>query len=162
MAITGDAASVLEDFIQDGMLSSFISSLVGMLTITIGANLPGEIVHLYQEMGAKDQAQEKYRHDNASREAKIQKFIKLNGARKVNPDEEAHCTAIRANFAAMEVLQDEQVALSEKICLLVSPLSLPDFCFCQSYNYTYLLPYLRSLFVSSLHPFYHLFPPPLL
>ena len=84
------------------------------------ANLPGEIVHLLEEIEAKDQAQQKYRRDNASRDAKIEKFIKLNGLRKVNPDEEAHLAAIRANFDAMETLQDEKIALSEKACLLVS------------------------------------------
>ena len=90
-----------------------------MLTNTTVANLPGEIVHLLEEIEAKDQSQQKHRRDNALREAKIQKFLKLNGAGKVNPDEEAHCAAINANYDEMEILQDEKVALSNKASLLV-------------------------------------------
>lgn len=96
-----DAASVLEQFVQDV------------------ANLPAEIAHLLEEIQAKDRVVQECRNVIATRDSSIQKFLKLNGASQPNPKEEGYCKNVTANFDKAQIVQEEKVGLSEKAALLL-------------------------------------------
>ena len=61
-----------------------------------------------------------------SRDASLQKFIKLNGSLVQNPNEECYSKIIQQNMDKAQVLQEEKIALSEKaaslVCASLSPL----------------------------------------
>ncbi|KAL8695635.1 MAG: hypothetical protein Q9224_003274, partial [Gallowayella concinna] len=101
MALAEDAASVLEEFVQNV------------------ANLPAEIAHLLEEIHAKDRVVQECRTDAASRDASIQKFLKTNGARQLNPKEEPYSKAILSNYEKAQLYQDEKIALSDRATLLL-------------------------------------------
>ncbi|KAM0797892.1 hypothetical protein BDR22DRAFT_429739 [Usnea florida] len=101
MAMAEDAASVLEQFVQDV------------------ANLPAEIAHLLEEIQAKDRVVQECRNVIATRDGSIQKFLKLNGAGQPNPKEEGYCKNVMANFDKAQIVQEEKVGLSEKAALLL-------------------------------------------
>lgn len=101
MAMAEDAASVLEQFVQDV------------------ANLPAEIVHLLEEIEAKDRIIQECRNAVNSHDSSIQKFIKLNGAGQVNPKEDVYCKTIISNLNRAQTVQEEKVCLSEKAAHLL-------------------------------------------
>lgn len=88
------------------------------------ANVPPELAHLYEEMEAKDRVMQECKHTIARLDGSIQKFLKMNGARQVNPKEEGYVQTISSNFDKLERIQDEKVALSEKAAILVSSTTL--------------------------------------
>ncbi|KAF2755354.1 hypothetical protein EJ05DRAFT_502822 [Pseudovirgaria hyperparasitica] len=96
MAVPDDPAAVLEHFINDV------------------ANLPAEIAHLYEEMEAKEQLIAECKATIASRDASLQKFIKLNGCIPTNPKEELYEKVIMESYAKAEVLMRERQKLAEK------------------------------------------------
>ncbi|KAH8721559.1 inhibitor of growth proteins N-terminal histone-binding-domain-containing protein [Phaeosphaeriaceae sp. PMI808] len=101
MAVTEDAATVLEQFIHDV------------------ANLPAEITHLYEEMQAKDQQIQELRAAIQQRDNSLQKFIKLNGSLLQNPKEDPYSKTILQNYERAQVLQEEKIGLSEKAAALM-------------------------------------------
>ncbi|KAL2864932.1 putative PHD finger domain protein [Aspergillus lucknowensis] len=96
-----DCASVLEQFVHDV------------------ANLPAEITHLMEEIQAKDKVIQDCRAIINSRDASIQKFIKLNGSLTPNPKEEQYSKLVLQNIDRSQQLQDEKIQLSEKACVLL-------------------------------------------
>ncbi|KAL4917121.1 inhibitor of growth proteins N-terminal histone-binding-domain-containing protein [Aspergillus aurantiobrunneus] len=96
-----DCASVLEQFVHDV------------------ANLPAEITHLMEEIQAKDKIIQDCRSTINSRDASIQKFIKLNGSLTPNPKEEQYSKAVLQNIDRSQQIQDEKIHLSEKACILL-------------------------------------------
>ncbi|KAL4901754.1 hypothetical protein BDW74DRAFT_69652 [Aspergillus multicolor] len=96
-----DCASVLEQFVHDV------------------ANLPLEINHLMEEIQAKDKIIQDCRTIINSRDANIQKFIKLNGSLTPNPKEEQYSKIVLQNLDKSSQLQDEKILLSEKACILL-------------------------------------------
>ncbi|KAI4249706.1 MAG: hypothetical protein L6R40_000495 [Gallowayella cf. fulva] len=101
MALAEDAASVLEEFVQNV------------------ANLPAEIAHLLEEIQAKDRVVQECRSNAASRDASIQKFLKTNGARQTNPKDEPYSKVILSNYDKAQLYQDEKIGLSERAALLL-------------------------------------------
>ena len=125
MAMAEDAASVLEQFIQDGEFPSRSSkSLVKedkeISDSLLVANLPAEIAHLLEEIQAKDRVIQECRNTIIARDGSIQKFLKANGAGQPNPKEETYAKNIVANFDKAQIVQEEKVGLSEKAAHLVS------------------------------------------
>ncbi|KAL2841491.1 inhibitor of growth proteins N-terminal histone-binding-domain-containing protein [Aspergillus pseudodeflectus] len=96
-----DCASVLEQFVHDV------------------ANLPAEINHLMEEIQAKDKIIQDCRAVINSKDASIQKFIKLNGSLTPNPKEEQYSKTILQSLDRSQQLQDEKIHLSEKACILL-------------------------------------------
>ncbi|KAI4120283.1 MAG: hypothetical protein LQ338_007130, partial [Usnochroma carphineum] len=101
MALAEDAASVLEEFVQNV------------------ANLPAEIAHLLEEIQAKDRIVQDCRSNAASRDASIQKFFKANGAGQVNPKEEPYSVAILAAYDKAQIYQEEKLGLSDRAAALL-------------------------------------------
>ncbi|KAL8957642.1 MAG: hypothetical protein Q9183_006004, partial [Haloplaca sp. 2 TL-2023] len=101
MALAEDAASVLEDFVQNV------------------ANLPAEIAHLLEEIQAKDRVVQECRTTAASRDGSIQKFVKTNGAHQVNPKEEGYSKIILASYDKAQTFQEEKIALSDRAAILL-------------------------------------------
>ncbi len=114
-----DAASVLEQFVQDGKYLGNSCCLYKINVPYAVANLPAEIAHLLEEIQAKDRVVQECRNIIATRDNSIQKFLKLNGAGQPNPKEEGYCKNVVANFDKAQVVQEEKVGLSEKAALLV-------------------------------------------
>ncbi|KAL4779422.1 inhibitor of growth proteins N-terminal histone-binding-domain-containing protein [Aspergillus varians] len=96
-----DCASVLEQFVHDV------------------ANIPAEINHLMEEIQAKDKIIQDCRATINSRDASIQKFIKLNGSLTPNPKEEQYSKVVLQSLDRSQQLQDEKIFLSEKACILL-------------------------------------------
>lgn len=96
-----DCATVLEQFVHDV------------------ANLPLEINHLMEEIQAKDKIMQESRAIINSRDASLQKFVKLNGSLAPNAKEEQYEKAVLENLDKSMLLQDEKVQLSEKACVLL-------------------------------------------
>ena len=130
MAIAEDAASVLEQFVQDGnKRHSSLINTINSLIIAV-ANLPAEIAHLLEEIEAKDRVMQECRHVINARDTSIQKFQKLNGTSQPNPKEDAYAKTVFSNYDKAHIIQDEKVALTEKASILVSPHSLPITPYC--------------------------------
>ena len=101
MALAEDAASVLEQFIQDV------------------ANLPAEIAHLLEEIQAKDSTIEDCKKAIDKRDLSIQKQLKANGmATPVTHDKMLvdHCLG---QYDKAQALQKEKCSLSEKATMLL-------------------------------------------
>ncbi|KAL4930502.1 putative PHD finger domain protein [Aspergillus undulatus] len=96
-----DCASVLEQFVHDV------------------ANLPAEINHLMEEIQAKDKIMQDCRTLINSRDASIQKHIKVNGSLSSHPKEEQYSKVILQNLDRSSQIQDEKIQLSEKACILL-------------------------------------------
>lgn len=127
-----DAASVLEQFIQDGKAP--VPSKPPFSTVyqqqsekQAVANLPAEIAHLLEEIQAKDRIVEECRNTITARDSSIQKYHKANGASSLYPKEEAYVANITANYEKAETVQQEKIALAERSTHLVSllPISQP-------------------------------------
>lgn len=119
MAMAEDAASVLEQFVQDGI--SYPQKSVkpcSNFSHTV-ANLPAEIHHLLEEIAAKDRVVEECKSQITTRDGSIQKFVKTSGAGQPNPKEEGYCKAVMTQYDRAQVIQEEKVGLSEKAALLV-------------------------------------------
>ncbi|EAS33451.3 PHD finger domain-containing protein [Coccidioides immitis RS] len=101
MSHTEDCSTVLEQFVHDV------------------ANLPAEINHLMEEIQAKDKIIQECRAIINSRDASLQKFIKLNGSHSLNPKEESYSSTILQNMDRCQTLQDEKIALSEKAAVIL-------------------------------------------
>lgn len=130
MAMTEDAASVLEQFVQDGEpLFVIIKVFMNTYSVYAVANLPAEIVHLLEEIEAKDRIIQECRNVINSHDSSIQKFVKLNGAGNVNPKEDVYCKTIVSNFNRAQTLQEEKIGLSDKAAHLVSILPFPGILF---------------------------------
>lgn len=98
-----DAASVLEQFVQDV------------------ANLPAEIAHLLEEIQAKDQAVVKLRKDINKNDTSIQQHLKSQDFNCSNPHpkDKVYCDAVCSYFDKAQTAQNEKVALSDKAALLL-------------------------------------------
>ncbi|KAL9043349.1 MAG: hypothetical protein Q9214_003464, partial [Letrouitia sp. 1 TL-2023] len=83
------------------------------------ANLPAEIAHLLEEIQAKDQVVQECRTAAAARDNSLQKFLKINGARTLDPKEEPYSKIILSNYEKAQAVQDEKIGLSEKAALLL-------------------------------------------
>ena len=101
MATTEDCASVLEQFIQDV------------------ANLPAEINHMMEEIQAKDREMQKHQTSVNAKDGAIQKHIKLNSSLVPHPKEQEYRKMIEDHYVAMQKIQDQKIALSDKACLLL-------------------------------------------
>ena len=121
-----DAASVLEQFVQDGKIPRQALLYSRRQQFRIVANLPAEIAHLLEEIHAKDQVVQECRNTIATRDNSIQKFVKLNGTGLPNPKEEGYCKLVKDNFERAKALQEEKCTLAEKQALLVSLPSSPS------------------------------------
>ncbi|KAL8667348.1 MAG: hypothetical protein Q9168_007287, partial [Polycauliona sp. 1 TL-2023] len=101
MALAEDAASVLEEFVQNV------------------ANLPAEMAHLLEEIQAKDRVVQDCRSNVASRDTSIQKFLKINGAGQANPKDDHHSKAILADYDKAKTYQEEKISISDRAALLL-------------------------------------------
>lgn len=101
MAMTEDAATVLEDWVQ-----------------TV-ANLPAEIQHVLEEIQAKDRVAQDHRSKISTYDVGLQKHVKANGCGQANPKEDAACKAVSALYEKTHVLQEEKVGLSERAATLL-------------------------------------------
>ncbi|KAI4233261.1 MAG: hypothetical protein LQ352_008269, partial [Teloschistes flavicans] len=93
MALAEDAASVLEEFVQNA--------------------------HVLEEIQAKDRTVQDCRSQAASRDASIQKFVKLNGVSQVNPKEEQYSKTILANYDKAHTFQEEKIGLADRAAILL-------------------------------------------
>ncbi len=91
-----DAAAVLDDFVNRV------------------ANLPEEIKHMQEEIAAKERQIQICMDIINSRDANIQKWIRMNGSLVANPKEEQLRKTILENFDKVQVLQEEKCALAQK------------------------------------------------
>lgn len=98
------------------LVSLILKMLIRSETV---ANLPAEIAHLLEEIQAKDRTVQECRSNINSRDSCLQKFLKVNGAGKLNPKEEAYAKSISASFDKAQAVQEEKVALSDKAAHLV-------------------------------------------
>ena len=103
MAMAEDAASVLEQFVQDV------------------ANLPAEIAHLLEEIQAKDRTVTEHRSLITARDTSIQKHLKSQNFNCSNPHpkDDAYCKAVATSFDRAQAAQNEKVALSDKTAQLL-------------------------------------------
>ncbi|KAF2669256.1 hypothetical protein BT63DRAFT_387608 [Microthyrium microscopicum] len=101
MAVTEDAASVLEQFVHDV------------------ANLPGEIAHLYEEAGAKQEAINALNSLIATKDGQLQKFVKNSGSLTKHPKEDIWNKEILDAYTKAQALQDEKIAFVQKACSLL-------------------------------------------
>lgn len=123
MAIAEDAASVLEQFVQDGQ---FHLTVYVFPTDSVSvANLPAEIAHLLEEIQAKDRTIQECRNTIHGRDGSIQKFIRANGSHIPYPKEEAYSRTVLANYDRAQIVQEEKVGLSEKAAIIVRPSPAP-------------------------------------
>jgi len=117
MAISEDAATVLEQFVHDGKeFRDWYDTLGPFVDLQWDpvANLPAEIAHLYEEAEAKQAAINECTTIINHRDAQIQKFIKHNGSLVVNPKEEQYKKTILENMDKAMALQEEKLALIQK------------------------------------------------
>lgn len=102
MGSTGeDALQVLEIFINDV------------------ANLPAEISHIYEEITHKDSLLRTSLETARSRDASLQKHIRLHTSLEPHPKEAVYTEQVRRNLARVRELQDEKIALAQKALELV-------------------------------------------
>jgi inhibitor of growth protein 3 len=111
-----DAATVLEIFVNDGTPPT--PCRVAPLTCLV-ANLPAEIHHLYEELIAKDRILCEHRSTYLTRDASLQKHIRLHGSHAENPKEAAYIDQIRKNQRRVLELQDEKLQLAQKALDLI-------------------------------------------
>jgi inhibitor of growth protein 3 len=91
-----DAAAVLDDFVNRV------------------ANLPEEIKHMQDEIAAKDKQIQICMDIINSRDASIQKWIRMSTALVPNPKEEQLRKTILENYDKVQILQEEKCALAQK------------------------------------------------
>ena len=110
MAVTEDAATVLEQFIHDGKSPLSTST---KLTPAV-ANLPAEIAHLYEEANAKQLLINECNATIATHDGNLQRQVKQQGTQNVHPKEPLLVKAVRDAYARAAQLQDEKIALVAK------------------------------------------------
>ena len=124
MAEPQDCATVLENFVHDGMdrdsrsPSEEFQRKCKLILFEV-SNLPAELSHYMEEMMAKDVPLQECRSIITNRDNAVQKFVKLNGSHIPNPKEETHNKTILANYDKAQILQEEKLALSEKAAILL-------------------------------------------
>jgi len=91
-----DAAAVLDDFVNRV------------------ANLPEEIKHMQDEIAAKERQIQICMDVINSRDASIQKWIRINTSGVVNPKEEQLRKTVLENYDKVQILQEEKCALALK------------------------------------------------
>src|SRR5580692_2119531 len=91
-----DAAAVLDDFVNRV------------------ANLPEEIKHMQDEIAAKERQIQICMDVINSRDASIQKWIRINTSSVVNPKEEQLRKTVLENYDKVQILQEEKCALAQK------------------------------------------------
>ncbi|CCX31100.1 inhibitor of growth proteins N-terminal histone-binding-domain-containing protein [Pyronema domesticum] len=96
-----DAATVLEIFVNDV------------------ANLPLEIQHIYEEMAFKDREISDCRQTISSRDASLQKHIRINGSLTPHPKEDLYVDQIRKAYSKQLKIQDEKIELASKALSLI-------------------------------------------
>lgn len=102
MALTEDAASILDEFVHDV------------------SNLPAEIQHLLEEVQAKDEIIEQSRREVLKIDQTLQKFVKTKGGHEKHDREGQMVKTAKQHYDKMQALQEDKVALSQKACVLVS------------------------------------------
>lgn len=83
------------------------------------ANTPAEIVHLLEEIQAKDLQIQAFRDEINKRDAQLQKWVRLNGGHVLNPKEEAFSKTVNDCYDKCEILQAEKTGLSEKMLIVL-------------------------------------------
>lgn len=78
-------------------------------------NIPEEIRFINAEIEEKDREFNNCQRTIEDRDAKIQRWIKTNGSHVPNPREESLRNTIRENYAKMERLSDEKIALATRL-----------------------------------------------
>ncbi|RMD43016.1 hypothetical protein DV735_g2151, partial [Chaetothyriales sp. CBS 134920] len=101
MATAEDPASVLDQFVYDA------------------ANLPAEIMHMMDEIQAKDSELSKYQSAINSRDSQIQKTIKSNGVLEKHPKELEYSEQIKKNYEQIAELQNQKVILSDRATVIL-------------------------------------------
>ncbi|RMZ75445.1 hypothetical protein DV737_g5291, partial [Chaetothyriales sp. CBS 132003] len=101
MAAAEDPAAVLDQFVYDA------------------ANLPAEIMHMMDEIQAKDSELNKYQSAINSRDSQIQKMIKSNGVLEKHPKEVEYSEQIKKNYEQIAELQNQKVVLSERASVIL-------------------------------------------
>ncbi|RMZ86937.1 hypothetical protein DV736_g5840, partial [Chaetothyriales sp. CBS 134916] len=101
MATAEDPASVLDQFVYDA------------------ANLPAEIMHMMDEIQAKDSELNKYQSAINSRDSQIQKIIKSNGVLEKHPKELEYSEQIKKNYEQITELQNQKIVLSERSAVIL-------------------------------------------
>ncbi|RMZ81796.1 hypothetical protein DV738_g1947, partial [Chaetothyriales sp. CBS 135597] len=101
MTTAEDPASVLDQFVYDA------------------ANLPAEIMHMMDEIQAKDSELSKYQSAINSRDSQIQKTIKSNGVLEKHPKELEYSEQIKKNYEQIAELQNQKVVLSDRATVIL-------------------------------------------
>ncbi|KAI2619379.1 inhibitor of growth proteins N-terminal histone-binding-domain-containing protein [Hypomontagnella submonticulosa] len=96
-----DPAAILEDFIHRT------------------ANLPEEIRFMQDEIADKDRTYNECVKTIEECDAKIQRFIRMNGSHTTNPREQTLRDTIRENYSKADKLAEEKILLSQKAQNLV-------------------------------------------
>lgn len=96
-----DAATVLDDFVNRV------------------ANLPEEIKHMQGEIAEKERQIQICMDIINTRDASIQKWIRLNSTKLPNPKEEQLRKVVLENYDKVQLLQEEKVALAQKSQLAI-------------------------------------------
>lgn len=91
-----DAMAVLEDFTSRA------------------SNLPAEIQFMQEEVAHKEQEMQGYMEFIHTRDAQLQKFVRLNGSLTPNPKDPLFQKAISDHFDKAQLLQEEKCALAVK------------------------------------------------
>ena len=110
-----DASYALSDYIQ-----SIHPSISYLTPVFLGLdNLPSELQHIYEELGAKERTFLKYKREKDAREAQIFRHIRQHGGHTANPFEDKYNKQIEEIFDKMEQIQDEKCILADKAKELV-------------------------------------------
>ena len=83
------------------------------------ANLPAEISHMMEEIQAKEKEMQLYLSSINSKDAAIQKQIKLQGSMVPHPKEKEFSESILKNYDVCQEFQEQKIAMSDKACLLL-------------------------------------------
>lgn len=122
LAAPEDAASVLEQFVHDGMFILVLGLIViesMRLTSSPVANTPAEITFLLEEIQAKDMQIQAFKDEIIKRDNQLQKWVRVNGGHVQNPKEEAFSKTINDCYDKCEILQAEKCGLSEKALIVL-------------------------------------------
>lgn len=102
MATGEDCGTVLEEWLQDHQ------------------NLPAEVVHLFEEVAAKDKLYVQYKSQIDRYDNTLQKQVKTHGSLAPHPKESEYGTNILGLYDQAETIQDEKLALLEKTVKLMN------------------------------------------
>ena len=102
MAHSEDCGTVLEEWLQDHQ------------------NLPAEIVHLFEEVAAKDKLFVQYKSQIDRYDNTLQKQVKAHGSLTPHSKEGEYATSIQTLYDQVELVQDEKTALLEKAVKLMT------------------------------------------